>query len=108
MGWPSAVVAVAVIAAGVTVLVDGPGGGDWAGAQWMFIPLCAFAGAGAVECLRGALGDSRTAWVLAAVLGVQSLFYVMRTTVFAIYRSRQRAVPDRVRHDPHQLPRPSR
>ena len=48
----------------------------------MFVPLLVFAGVGAVECLRGALGDSRTAWVLAAVLGFQSLYYLSRTTAF--------------------------
>ena len=48
----------------------------------MFIPLLGFAGVAAVECLRGALGESRTAWVLSAVLGVQALYYVSRTTAF--------------------------
>jgi hypothetical protein len=82
MAVPSAIVGAAVLAAAVAVLAEGPGGGDWAGALWMFVPLLAFAGIGAVECLRGALGESRTAWVLAAVLGFQSLFYVSRTTAF--------------------------
>lgn len=82
MGWSSAVVAVAVLGAAISVTVEGPGGGDWAGALWMFVPLIGFAGAGAAECLRGALRESRTAWVLGAVLGFQSLFYVARTTVF--------------------------
>ena len=82
MAVPSAIVSAAVLAAGLAVMVEGPEGGDWAGALWMFVPLLAFAAAGAVECLRGALGESRTAWVLAAVLGFQSLFYVSRTTAF--------------------------
>jgi hypothetical protein len=82
MGWPSAVVAAAVIAAAAAVFVAGPTAGDWAGALWMFIPLLAFAGAGAVECLRGELLESRTAWVLSAVLAFQSLFYLSRTTAF--------------------------
>jgi GGDEF domain-containing protein len=48
----------------------------------MFVPLLCFAGAGAVECLRGDMRESRTAWVLGAVLGIQSLYYVSRTTAF--------------------------
>lgn len=82
MGWPSVVVAAAVIAAAAAVFVAGPTAGDWAGALWMFIPLLAFAGAGAVECLQGELLESRTAWVLSAVLAFQSLFYLSRTTAF--------------------------
>jgi hypothetical protein len=82
MGWASALVAAAVVASATAVFVAGPTGGDWAGALWMFIPLLAFAGAGATECLRGELRDSRTAWVLGAVLAFQSLFYLSRTTAF--------------------------
>ena len=56
-GWAgsSAVVASRSSAPRSASLVEGPDGGDWAGALWMFIPLLAFAAAGAVECLRGAL-----------------------------------------------------
>jgi len=82
MTWPSVVVGAAVVAAATAVAVAGPDGGDWAGALWMFIPLLAFAGIAAAECLRGALGESRTAWVLSFVLGVQALYYVSRTTAF--------------------------
>ncbi|MFK4835892.1 hypothetical protein ACI3KY_09200 [Microbacterium sp. ZW T2_14] len=82
MRWSSIVVAVAVVGAAVGVAVEGPDGGDWAGALWMFIPLLAFAAAGSVESLRGDMRESRTAWVLGAVLGFQSLFYVSRTTAF--------------------------
>ncbi len=82
LGWPSGLVVVAVLAAAVAVVIQGPGAGDWAGALWMFVPLVGFAGAGAVECLRGDLGESRTAWVLSAVLAFQSLYYLSRTTAF--------------------------
>ena len=82
MAWSSALVAAAVAGAAASVFIAGPGGGDWAGALWMFVPLLGFAGAGAVECLRGELRESRTAWVLAAVLAFQSLYYVSRTTAF--------------------------
>lgn len=82
MTWPSLLVGAAVVAAGLAVAVEGSSGGDWAGALWMFVPLLAFAGAGAVECMRGTLGESRTAWVLGTVLGFQCLYYVARTTAF--------------------------
>lgn len=84
MSWSSLVVAIAVLAAGTAVVLAGPDGGDWAGALWMFVALLVFAGAGAIECLRGELRRSRTAWVLAAVLGFQSLYFVARTTAFVV------------------------
>lgn len=82
MLWSSALVAVAVVGAAAAVFVAGPDAGDWAGALWMFVPLLVFAAAGAIECLRGELRDSRTAWVLSAVLALQSLYYLSRTTAF--------------------------
>ena len=80
--WPASLVVAAFVAAAVAVAVEGEQGGDWAGALWMFVPIVGFAGAGAVECLSGGLRESRSAWVLGAVLGFQSLFYVSRTTAF--------------------------
>jgi hypothetical protein len=82
MGWSSALVAAAVAGAAASVFVAGPAAGDWAGALWMFIPLLAFAAAGAIECLRGELRESRTAWVLSAVFAFQALYYLSRTTAF--------------------------
>lgn len=82
--WPSILVGSAVVAAALSVAIEGESGGDWAGALWMFVALMVFAGLGAAECFRGALGASRTAWVLGAVLGIQSLYYVARTTAFLI------------------------
>lgn len=82
MDWSGGLVAIGVLTAAIAVGVEGESGGDWAGALWMFLALIVFAGAGAVECLRGALRDSRTAWVLGAVLGLEALYYVSRTTAF--------------------------
>lgn len=82
MTWASLLVAAGVIAAAVSVAIEG--GGDWAGALWMFVALMIFAGLGAAECLRGALRASRTALALGVVLGIQSLFYVSRTTAFVL------------------------
>lgn len=84
MAWPSWLVAAGVVGAALAVALEGSEGGDWAGAVWMFVALVLFAGFGAVECARGALREARTAWVLAAVLGLQSLYYVSRTTAFLI------------------------
>jgi GGDEF domain-containing protein len=82
MTWSSALVGAGVAAAATAVVVAGPQGGDGAGALWMFAALVGFAGLAAVECLRGALGESKTAWVLAFVLGFQSLYFISRTTAF--------------------------
>ncbi|MEZ3160065.1 hypothetical protein AB1K54_05880 [Microbacterium sp. BWT-B31] len=83
MAAASVIVGLAVVAAAVAVFVD-PRTDDWAGAMWMFVALIAFAGLGAAECLRGALLQSRTAWVLALVLGFQALYYLARTGAFLI------------------------
>ncbi|GAA3207996.1 hypothetical protein [Microbacterium terregens] len=80
--WPSIVVALATLGAAGSVFAAGPTGGDWAGALWLFLPLVVLAGAAAGECLRGELRSSRTAWALAAVFSVQSLFFLGRTIVY--------------------------
>ncbi|MGN8552654.1 UNVERIFIED_CONTAM: hypothetical protein OHV15_08720 [Microbacterium sp. SLM126] len=82
MDWSGGLVAIGVLATAIAVGVEGESGGDWAGALWMFLALIVFAGAGAAECLRGALRESRTAWVLGTVLGIEALYYVSRTTAF--------------------------
>ena len=87
--------------AAVAVVVEGPDGGDWAGALWMFVPLVAFAGAGAVECLRGDAAASRARHGCSARCSASS-----RSTTS---RGRPRSSPpapesslfhERVRHDP--------
>ena len=82
MVWASLLVAAAVIGAAASVAVEGESGDDWTGALWMFVPLLVFAAAGSVECFRDALRESRTAWVLGGVLGLEALYYVSRTTAF--------------------------
>ncbi len=66
----------------IIVVVMGADGGDWAGAELMFAGLMVFAGLGAYECLRGEMGKHRESWGLAAVLGLQSLYYLARSIVF--------------------------
>ena len=83
MGWPSALVAVAVLAAAVAVVIEGPDGGDWAGALWMFVPLV-----GIRRRRRGRVPARRPRRV-AHGMGAQrrcsrfqSLYYLSRTTAF--------------------------
>ncbi|MFB8386029.1 hypothetical protein ACFC3F_02695 [Microbacterium sp. NPDC055910] len=77
------VAATAVVAIGA-VVVAGPEGGGWAGAPVMFVGILIFAALGAVESLRGDMGRNRNAWSLVAVLGFQSVFYLVRTVVFLV------------------------
>ncbi|QKJ19617.1 hypothetical protein [Microbacterium hominis] len=84
MRWSVVAVIAASLAAGAAVLAEGPGGGDWAGVLWMFVPLIVFAALGAYECIVGAMRESRTAWVLGAVLALQSGWYIARTTALLV------------------------
>lgn len=80
----AAIIAVAVVPLIeiVTVLVLGAGGGDWAGAEVMFVGIMVFAAFGATECLQGEMGRHRESWGLAFVLGLQCLYYVARTIAY--------------------------
>ena len=78
----SGIVTAGALAAFITVLVKGPDGGAWAGAEVMFIGIALFAGAGAVETLRGAMGKNLNARTLAFVLGIQAIYYVVRAVAF--------------------------
>lgn len=78
---PSVIVGAAVLAASIAVIASGPDGGDWAGALEMFAGILVFAVAGCVESLRGAMGSIRTSWGLAFVLGLQALYYLVRSVV---------------------------
>src|SRR5690349_15488236 len=57
-GWSLAVVLVVCLLTVVAVLVEGPDGGDWAGAVATFLSVAAFAVCGAVETRRGRLGET--------------------------------------------------
>lgn len=84
MMWASVVVVAGVAVVAAAVFIEGRAAGDWAGVTWMFGAVCVFAGAGAAECIRGDLRASRAAWVLAAVLAFESLFYAARTIIFVV------------------------
>ncbi|PZU37856.1 MAG: hypothetical protein DI573_10835 [Microbacterium sp.] len=79
---PAIIVSAASVAALVAVLIEGPDGGDWAGAVVMFVALATFAILGSIESRRGAMGRHATAIGLTVVLAFQGLFYTARTLVF--------------------------
>ncbi|SIT76484.1 hypothetical protein [Microbacterium sp. RU33B] len=85
MMLPVTAVAVVSAVALVVVLALGPDGGDWAGAEIMFVGILVFAGLGARECLYGEMGHHRESWGLAFVLGLQSVYYLVRTGAFFAY-----------------------
>lgn len=82
--WAALLVVAGTAGAVLSVVAEGPEGGAWAGAMWMFVALLVFAAAGAIEALRPDMGRLRTAWGLAFVLGLQALFYVSRITAFVV------------------------
>lgn len=84
MTIPSAAVGAAILAATAGVLVEGPTGGDWAGALFLFGGIILFAALGAIECLRSEMGLDRNAWGLAFVLGLQSAFFIARTVAYLV------------------------
>lgn len=85
-GRPSwvAVAVVALLFSAAATLVHGPEGGYWAGTLEAIIPAALFAGAGAVECLRGAMRRTIHARILAIGLGALSSYLIARSAVFAV------------------------
>ena len=73
---------VAAGAAALAVIVDGPDGGEWAGAALMFLLVAVFSGLGAAETLRSPMRGNWTARGLTAMFVIVGLFYATRTTVF--------------------------
>lgn len=70
------------VAAAIAALIEGPTGGDWAGAGLMFVAIAGFAGGAGVESLTGSMGANPNARALAGVLLLQSAYYAVRTVVF--------------------------
>ncbi|MEL4320056.1 hypothetical protein WJX64_13655 [Leifsonia sp. YIM 134122] len=70
------------VATAIAVIIEGPSGGDWAGAGIMFISIAAFAGGAGVESLTGSMGANPNARALAIVLLLQSAYYSVRTVLF--------------------------
>ncbi|WP_156253586.1 diguanylate cyclase [Pseudactinotalea terrae] len=65
----------------LTTLIPGPDGGDWAGAEVMFVSMALLAGLGALEARRGGIARFRPALFLSLTFGAASLFYAARTVV---------------------------
>lgn len=84
VGWAEAVVIVITFAAAAAVVVRGPDGGGWAGAEVMFIGLAVLPAAAAWETLRGSFTGIRTSIALAVVFSVQSVYYLGRLLVLLI------------------------
>jgi GGDEF domain-containing protein len=82
IGWAGLVVGIAVVGAAASVAVFDPAGGTGTGELWMFAALVLFAGLAAVQCVRGDLRESRTAWLLAVALALHTLYVISKTTAF--------------------------
>lgn len=79
---PGGVVAGAAMLTAGAVVLDGPGGGDWAGWIVMGLALVALAALACVETFRAPMRRIRSAWALGVVLGAEAVFYLARVTVF--------------------------
>ncbi|MET0726438.1 MAG: hypothetical protein ABWY36_08825 [Leifsonia sp.] len=75
-------VAAGSAAAFVAVIVEGPDGGDWAGAIVMYVTIAAFAAAGGSEAMRGTMKLNPNGRALALVLLLQSAFFIVRLAAF--------------------------
>jgi diguanylate cyclase (GGDEF)-like protein len=78
---------VALAATGVTALaalLEGPAGGDWAGAAITFVMLASFAALSGIETLRGLLRRNHSGRVLPVVFFGTALFYGVRTVIFLV------------------------
>lgn len=84
MGWATALVVAAGVLAAAVVLAAGPDGGSWAGMRTMLVLLTLFGVLGGIECLRGDLNATHTAWALAAVFLLHTLMDITRLIVFSL------------------------
>ena len=62
-------------------LLPGPGGGDWAGSEFLFFGIAAFAALGALESRRGAMGSIWSSLGFTVVLALVALYYFVRAIV---------------------------
>lgn len=85
LAWSMVAGGAVILAVIVAALVEGPDGGDWAGAIALFSGVTLFAALGAVESRRGAMGARWSAIGLTLVLAVETLYFVARTYVFIAF-----------------------
>ncbi|MCM3502058.1 hypothetical protein M3667_09260 [Microbacterium sp. P26] len=79
---PSLIVAAVGLIVIVAALAAGPDGGDWAGAVALFLGNAALAVVGAVETRRGAIRRRWSSTGLTLVLGIEAVWFAVRTVVF--------------------------
>jgi hypothetical protein len=82
MGVAGVVVVVLIAAAGLSVVIEGAGGGDWAGAVPLFVGTGLSALLGAIESRRGLMGRRWSAVGLTVVLAIEALWFAGRTIAF--------------------------
>lgn len=66
-----------------SVLVEGPGGGDWAGSFVLFLGVAVFAALGSIESRRGNMGAIWSSLGFTIVFGLVAAYYLGRAIVFA-------------------------
>ncbi len=81
LGIPIGAVALVALAAFAAVAIEGPAGGDWAGAAFYLFGVSIFSGLAAWESLRGEIAINRLSWGLAIVLAAASIFFAARGIV---------------------------
>lgn len=79
-GWTVITAGASIVAAGA-VLWEGPYGGVWAGAFWLFLMTAALAASAAVETVRGELRGNVHASALTIVFFIVALYYLVRGTL---------------------------
>jgi len=82
MPVPTIIVVGVGLVVSAAAAVAGPDGGDWAGWVPMAVGIIVFCALACVETLRAPLVRIRTAWSLAAVFAVATVFYIARAFVF--------------------------
>lgn len=82
---PSVAVAAAVTITFFAALLQGPDGGDWAGAPATFTGIGVLALLGGFEASRGRMGRQISSVGLAVVLVLEGAYFLVRTVVFLGY-----------------------
>lgn len=81
---PGCVVAAVAVLTALAVLLEGPAGGDWAGALAMFLATAVFAALGARESRLGNMGRAVSSLGLTIVLALAAAFYFARSVVAVV------------------------
>ncbi|WP_420115043.1 hypothetical protein [Pseudactinotalea sp.] len=82
--WATWVLTIAIGATFLATALEGPGGGDWAGAAVMLASIAVLSGLACFETRRAALLHLRPATAMTVVMGAVCLYYLARTFVFTL------------------------